>query len=336
MTPEESGAPSPFRVAFIGAGTFANQFHYASLSRMPDVQIVAIAELDEARLQKTAEKYNVPGRYTDYRRMLSEVEADAVYVIMNPQYLLPIALDVIRAGKNIFTEKPAGVDASEARQLAEAAARYGVKSGVGTNRRYSAVLRKAREEVEKHGPISTVVAEFHKDMTEPYFNENILYFDGLHVVDPMRWMLGEAVSVHSHADHWYSRKGWDKSYNVYQALIRFDSGGSGLFTANRQAGARYERFEIHGDGVSAYVRAPERVEVYQAGVKEPDVWTGEQLVDSAENLMTYGYFTENREFVNNVRAGRDGETNFAEHLKTLELCERIHNGEHVERLRGNA
>jgi virulence factor len=232
MMPEVSGAPSTFRVAFIGAGTFANRFHFASLSRMPDVQIVAIAELNEQRLNETADTYNVPGRYTDYHRMLSEVEADAVYVIMNPQYLLPIALDVIRAGKNIFTEKPAGVDANEARQLAEAAARYGVKSGVGTNRRYSAVLRKAREEVAKQGPISTVVAEFHKDMTESYFGENILYFDGLHVVDP-----------------------------------------------------------------------------------------------------TYGYFTENREFVNNVRAGRDGETNLAEHLKTLELCERIHNGDHVERLR---
>lgn len=335
LTEEQRAELPPFRVAFIGAGQFANAFHYSTLSRMPDVHIVAIAELDEARMNATAEKYGVPARYTDYHRMLAEVEADAVYVIMNPQYLLPIALDVIQAGKNIFTEKPAGKNPDEARQLAAAAAKHGVKSGVGTNRRYSAVLRKAREEVEKRGPISTIMAEFHKDMTASYFNEDILYFDGMHVVDAMRWLGGNAVAVHAHADRWYSRDGWENSYNVFQALVRFDSGASGLFTANRQAGTRFERFEIHGDGISAYVRASDRSEIYRMGVKEPEVWTGEQLTGSTDNLMTYGYFTENREFIDNVRAGRDGETNFAEHLKTLELCERINGGAHIEQLRTN-
>jgi hypothetical protein len=75
------------------------------------------------------------------------------------------------------------------------------------------------------------------------------------------------------------------------------------------------------------------LEIYCAGVKELEVWTGEQLAGSADNLMTYGYFTENREFVDNVRAGQDGEINLAEHLKTLELCERIKGGEYIAPLR---
>src|SRR5688572_21571735 len=61
---------SKVRVAMIGAGGMANNVHYPSLASFADVEIAAICDLDEQRLQTTADKYNVQGRYTNYRKMV--------------------------------------------------------------------------------------------------------------------------------------------------------------------------------------------------------------------------------------------------------------------------
>jgi len=318
-------------VAFIGAGPAAHAYHFSSLSRMDDVRIVAIAELDEARLQKAAEQYGVPGRYTDYHEMLEKEDIDAVYVVVRPMVLKPIVLDVIAAGKHLFTEKPAGVTSAETVEMAAAAEAAGIKSAVGCNRRYCHVLRKAKELVLECGPISEMMAEFHKNMEQSYFGISILHCDGLHVIDAMRDVMGEPQEVHSHADRWYGEKGWEGTYNCFRALIRFESGAGGLFTANRKAGSRYERFEIHGHNISAYIRAPERLEVYRSDKKEPEIYTGEQLAGSNEMVMTYGYFVENREFIDCIKNDTVPLTNLSDNVKTMQLCDMIYNGSHLER-----
>ncbi len=137
------------KVAFIGAGQFAKLFHYSTLSTMEDVEIVAVADLNEELLNETADRYGVRGRYTDYDRMFGEEEIDAVYAIMKPHYLVPIAMDVIKAGKHLFCEKPLGVNTGQTKQLAEAAQKAGIKSAVGVNRRHSRSLRKAKEVVDE-------------------------------------------------------------------------------------------------------------------------------------------------------------------------------------------
>ena len=321
------------RVAFIGAGQFANAFHYSTLSRMEDVEMAAIAELDEERMAKTGDKYGIDARYTDYREMIDKEQPDVVYVVMRPHLVKGIALDVIRTGTHVATEKPAGMNTAEVRALAEAAAEHDINSMVGTNRRYCAVIRKARELVTERGPVSTVFAEFHKHLKQEMFGMSILYADVLHVLDPLRFFCGEVESVQAHADHWYTKEGWENSNNVYQALIRFQGGASGIFSANRQAGGRYERFEVHGDGITAVVRAPDRVEVIRSGEKEAEIITGKDLTGSDDMLDTYGYFDENRTFMDCLRSGEHAPTHLGDNLKLMELCDRIEGGDHREMLR---
>lgn len=317
-------------MAFIGAGHFAKEFHYSSLSRMEDVRIVAVADLNEALLHETADRFKVPGRYTNHRDMLIKESIDAVYVITPPKVLKPLVLDVIAAGKHVFTEKPPGVSTDETAEMAEAAAKAGVKSGVGLNRRYSHVLRKAKAEVLKRGPISTVMAEFHKNMDAPYDDLSILHSDAIHVVDAMRDLLGEPETVCAHADWWYTKEQWARSYNCFSALIRFAGGGSGVFVANRQCGTRFERFELHGRGISAFVRAPEVVEIYRAGQSKPETCTGKGLAGTDDPLDTYGYFMEDREFIDAIKHHTTPLTSFADALKTMRLCDAINAGHHVD------
>src|SRR5437867_103094 len=127
------------RVGFIGAGNRARNAHYPSVARLPDVSIEAVAELDSARMATVAEQYRIPRQFTDYHRMLAEVELDAVYVIMGPGPVAPIAIDCLKAGKHVFMEKPPGANTAQAEAMLAAADASGVQTMVGLQRRFAAV-----------------------------------------------------------------------------------------------------------------------------------------------------------------------------------------------------
>src|SRR5437588_5371782 len=131
------------KVAFIGAGSRARSAHYPSVSRLPDVSIEAVAELDAALMTRVAEQYRIPRQFSDYRKMLAEVELDAVYVIMGPGPVAPIVIDCLNAGKHVFMEKPPGANTAQAEAMLAAAERNGVKTMVGVQRRFAAVTREA-------------------------------------------------------------------------------------------------------------------------------------------------------------------------------------------------
>ncbi len=62
------------RTAFIGAGPRSQNAHYPNVNRLPEVEMVAACELDEARLHEVAVAYDFQYRYDDHRRMLDEVD----------------------------------------------------------------------------------------------------------------------------------------------------------------------------------------------------------------------------------------------------------------------
>ncbi|MCB0126187.1 MAG: Gfo/Idh/MocA family oxidoreductase, partial [Caldilineaceae bacterium] len=79
----------PTRVAFIGAGQ-RSVSHMAALTHIPDVEVVALADLDTDRAQSAQAKANErraessapinAAVFADYRTMLDETTPDAVYL----------------------------------------------------------------------------------------------------------------------------------------------------------------------------------------------------------------------------------------------------------------
>jgi predicted dehydrogenase len=113
--------------------------------------------------------------------------------------------------------------------------------------------------------------------------------------------------------------------NVHAALIRFASAGGrhpgafGVLLANRAAGSRYERFELHGAGVSAYVRAPERAELFRDDQPEPTVLAG----SSPDPRLSYGYLAESRHFLECIEHDRMPQTSLQDAVKTFRLVEQL-------------
>jgi predicted dehydrogenase len=309
------------RTGFIGAGRRATSAHYPTLSRIDDIAIEAVSELDEGRLLSVADKYMIPRSFIDYREMLDEVELDAVYVVMSETMVTPIALDCMRAGKHVFIEKPPGANSAETQILLDAAEANGVYCMVGYQRRFAAVTREAMRLVGERGSPTLAIGEFHKNLLgEEPPTTGTLWQDICHVVDLVRFMAGsEPVEVTAYQDAHGST--WPNSYN---SLIRFANGAVGIVTGNRASGGRYLRSELHGIGVGCYMRIPDQIEVLQVN-KEPAVVSGAELSneDSTDVYALDGTVGMHRHFAECIRNGVTPSSDIRDVIKTSHLVDQI-------------
>ena len=241
------------KAAFIGAGRRAQSAHYPSVSRLEDVRIEAVAELDESRMGEVVDAYGIPSAFGDYREMLDATDPDVVYVIMGEALMAPIAIQCMNAGKHVFIEKPAGASPEETQQLLDAAEANGVYCMVGYQRRHATVTKEAMRLVKERGTPTLAVGEFHQHLLgTPEPPRTTMWNDICHAVDLVRYMAGsEVADVTAFQDARGST--WTNDYN---ALMRFQNGAVGIITANRSSGGRTLRSELHGVGVGRYVRMP--------------------------------------------------------------------------------
>lgn len=110
------------RIGIIGTGGVANYRHINELLKCENAKIVALCDVDENALMRSAEKAGVAPEkcYTDYRELIADPEVDAVEVC-TPNYChAEIARAVLAKGKPLNLEKPIAMTYEEALSIVEA------------------------------------------------------------------------------------------------------------------------------------------------------------------------------------------------------------------------
>jgi len=287
------------KVGFIGAGGRGQGAHYPGVSRLKDVSIEAVAELDELRMKTVVEKYRIPRAFKDYREMLENVKLDIVYCIMHERWVTPIAIDCMNAGKHIAIEKPPGINSQETQKMLEAAVSNDVFCMVTYQRRYSAVTQEAMRLVKERGPATLAMGEFHKPGDPDKDSMDQLWNDVCHVADLVRYMVGsEVVEVKSYQD---AQENGVK--NVFNGMIRFANHAIGIVSGNRCSGGRVLRSELHGRGVGCYMmHIPREIEICEDG-KPPRIVKGWELTgtDPNDEPVYEGVLAMHQHFVDCIR-----------------------------------
>ncbi|MFH1762373.1 MAG: Gfo/Idh/MocA family oxidoreductase [bacterium] len=309
------------KVAVIGCGGIADAMHFPSLKRMEGVEISAVCDISEKRLDLIKEKYGITTRYKDYKQMLDEVEADAVYYLALPPATEKIVSECMNRGKHVLLEKPPGVKLEETQRMAALAKKKGIKTLIGFNRRYSPVIRKAMEKIKSQGNVSSCLAEFHKNnigVTEGYgFGGPWLAMDVIHQVDTLLYMGGAKVkNVKAKVDSYHAPES-----NYHSALVEFENGVNGIILSNFSSGTRYERFEIHGKGCAAYIRLPQEAEMYID--KKSETIKIADLTSDTESFATYGYLSQSEHFMDCIRNNKLPETNLDHGVEVMKLVKTI-------------
>ncbi len=124
------------KIAVIGLGGIAQLVHLPVLTRFNDVEVNAVAEINKSRLNTVGDKFSVKEKYTDYREMLLKSDSDAVIIATPTSTHKDVAIDCLKAGKDILVEKPLARSFSEAKPIVDAAVKYKKKIMVGMNIRY--------------------------------------------------------------------------------------------------------------------------------------------------------------------------------------------------------
>ncbi|SEJ52054.1 Predicted dehydrogenase [Cyclobacterium xiamenense] len=100
----------------------------------PEVEIVAICDVDENHLARASEALPQAKTYTDWRTLFANEMGnfDSINVSVPDHNHFPISYRAIQAGKHVYCQKPMCHDVAEIRKLTEAAKKAGIVSQLGT------------------------------------------------------------------------------------------------------------------------------------------------------------------------------------------------------------
>ncbi|MGA2478851.1 MAG: Gfo/Idh/MocA family oxidoreductase [Spirochaetia bacterium] len=131
-------------VGVIGTG-FIGPAHIEALRRLPGVEVVALADVDEATAKAKAASLGVAHAYGDYKKLLERDDVRAVH-ICSPNYLhFEMTRRALEAGKHVVCEKPLAVEEAEAAALVSLAAEKKLVNAVHFNVRYYPLMRQVKQ-----------------------------------------------------------------------------------------------------------------------------------------------------------------------------------------------
>jgi len=125
------------RIGIVGLGSVAQTIHLPILSKFPDVEIVAVCDLDRAKARFVADKFNVRRYYNNFEKMLAiEQDLDGVDICTPTARHKEMAIAALGEKNNVLIEKPLARTALEAEEIAAAAKKYHQALMVGMNNRF--------------------------------------------------------------------------------------------------------------------------------------------------------------------------------------------------------
>ncbi len=135
------------RMAVAGCGGRGSS-HVSAWSSMPNVEIVALCDVDESHIAEKlkgleAKGKTKPATYVDFRKMLEDKNIDAVSLATPNHWHTLQAIWACQAGKDVYVEKPCSHNVFESRQIVAAARKYDRIVQQGSQSRSSPALREA-------------------------------------------------------------------------------------------------------------------------------------------------------------------------------------------------
>ena len=157
-------------IGAIGNGRISRVHDLPGVWKYDDARIVAVCDVDSNRLAdakrlvngyysgKTGKPYDGVVGYADYRELLASKDVDAVLISTPDHWHALIAIAAVKAGKDVYLQKPASLTITEGRALADAVKGSGRIFQIGSQQRSSPQFRYAAELVRngRIGKLQTV------------------------------------------------------------------------------------------------------------------------------------------------------------------------------------
>jgi len=227
---------------------------------IPGMKLAALCDNDPEKLKILAEKYPDIPLYSDYTELIRTAPVDAV-IIAVPHRLHPeVAVCAFGNGLHVLSEKPLGVEASDALRMIEAWKQSGRQFCVMFNQRTDPLFGKARE-IIKSGLLGErkrfvwIITNWYR--TQAYYNSGswratwngegggVLLNQAPHNIDLWMWLFGLPARVRGFCyEGKYHHISVEDDATIY---AEYDDGATGVFITSTGDAPGTNRLEITGD-----------------------------------------------------------------------------------------
>jgi predicted dehydrogenase len=227
------------KVALIGAGKMGIS-HLSILGAHSDVEVIGVSDTSRLVLD-VVKKYSSFPCYSNYKEMLQETEADAVFVSTPTKYHAAMIKDVLEGGKHVFAEKPLCLTAEEGEALVTLAGKQKLVNQVGYHNKFIGTFQEVKRLIdndhlgeifhftgESYGPV-VVRAKQSNWRSNPAEGGGCLMDYASHIIDLINYLLGPITKVKgSILKSFYSKDVEDSVYS----LLELSSKVSGVLSVN--------------------------------------------------------------------------------------------------------
>lgn len=193
------------KLAVVGLGKMGLS-HLAIINAHPQVDVVAVCDATGYLLDVLG-KYTGVRTWSDYDRMLEEVELDAVVIATPSKMHAKMVRSALERGLHVFCEKPFCLDSEEGADLMRLAAERGVVNQVGYHNRFVGAFQEVRRLLDAGaiGRVTHVLAEAYGPVvlrpkgstwrTQRTEGGGCLYDYAAHPINLVNWYFGQPASV---------------------------------------------------------------------------------------------------------------------------------------------
>lgn len=239
------------KVGIIGTGGISH-LHMSGYKALNDVDVVAVCDIDKAKVKAYAAQYNVPRYYTDYNEMLEKEKLDCVSVCTWNKEHKNATVAALNAGANVLCEKPMAMNKEEAEEMEKVAQDNGKLLMIGFVRRFGndTDIIKNFINAGDMGDIYYAKASYLRRNGTPggwfadkkYSGGGPLIDLGVHVIDLVRYLAGNPLPVSAYGVTYGKLRdkeveGGDKAWKIESAdsfeantedfasgFVKFDNG----------------------------------------------------------------------------------------------------------------
>jgi predicted dehydrogenase len=244
------------RFGVIGAGGMG-RLHAEGLAKVARAKLTAICDADAASAGQAGRDFSV-AFFTDHRQLIRSGLCDAVIIATPHPLHAPVAIDCMRAGLHVISEKPLSERISNAERMAQAAKDNRVAFAMVFQRRFDPLSVKAVELVR-----SGRIGKIHRTMllcpdyrTQAYYDGGawrgtwrgegggVMLNQAPHLIDLYVQLCGTPCEVFGRTE---TRLHMIEVEDFAEALLNYPDGGSGYLYCSTCEPRQGQRIEVFGD-----------------------------------------------------------------------------------------
>ena len=234
------------RTAVLGCGGFANRHAQNLMSMSEGIELTAFCDHHEWNAREFSEKYT-GGKgaiFTDHRELFERGNLDLVAICLPPFAHSDEVEMAAKYGVHILIEKPIALTSEHAWRMVDAAEKAKIKTQVGFMFRFGTAIERLKDLITsgESGPAGLMSARyFCNSLHAPWWRDRRksggqLVEQVIHMVDLMRYLMGEPVSVYSRQENLFHREVADYTVeDVSATVFGFQDGGIGVIYATNNA-----------------------------------------------------------------------------------------------------